>query len=128
RDNRLLVMLDDHELQSVRKRGLLERREVHGLEGSRLGRRRGEALGEQADRGTGGQEKHHRDGADRPPIRPSARPSAHCAPPPVAGFTTITTAFAGSRYFAATRRTSSAVTARTRSKRSEERRVGKECR
>src|SRR6266571_733803 len=107
-------MLDDHELQSARERGLLERREVHGLErGGRWGRV-GEALGGQGHGRTGGQEQaDHRD--DCPPGH-CAPPPGHCAPPPVAGFTTITTAFAGSRYFAATRRTSSAVTARTRSK------------
>src|SRR2546427_8586130 len=86
---------------------LLERGEVHGLErGGRWGRGR-EGLGGQGHGRTRGHEQADH-GDDCPP--------GHCAPPPVAGFTMITTAFAGSRYFAATRRTSCAVTARTRSK------------
>src|SRR5438874_8789062 len=116
RHDRLLVMLDHHELQAVGERCLLERRKAHGGEGRRLGGRRGEGLGGHADRRTGGQEKPGHNGDHCPPVSQSGRPPSHCAPPAAAGFTTITTALAGSRYFAATRRTSAAVTARTRSK------------
>src|SRR5438309_10445845 len=100
-------MLDDHELQSVRERGLLERREVHGLErGGRWGRGR-EGLGGQGHGRTRGHEQADH-GDDWAP--------GHCAPPPVAGFAKITTAFAGSRYCAATRRTPCAVTGTSRTK------------
>src|SRR5438445_13400171 len=98
-------MLDDHELQSVRERGLLERREVHGLERGGLWGRVGEALGGQGHGRTGGQEQaDHRD--DCPP--------GHSAPPPVAGVTMLTTTFAGRRYFASHWRESSSVQGWTR--------------
>src|SRR5207302_8576034 len=112
----LVVVFDHDEGEPIRKRRLFERREVNGRESRGLGRSRRECLAGQPDGRTAGQENPggHRD--DRPPIRPSARPPAHCATPLAAGFTMITSAFAGSRYLAATRRMSSAVTARKRSR------------
>src|SRR5207249_3892688 len=115
RHDRLLVVLYYHAPQAVVERRLLERWQATRRGGGGLRGRRGEGLGGQRDGRTGGQkEADHRD--HRPTVRQSGRPPGHCVPPPAAGFTTITTAFAGSRYFAATRRTSSAVTARKRSK------------
>ena len=113
RHNRLLVVLDDGELQPVGEGRLLERREADRRERRGLrwaGRERilgGQ--GGQADGRTGGQKeqrRHHqriRCSSHGPPVRPSACPTV---------LTTITTAFAGSRYLVATRRMSSAVTAR----------------
>src|SRR5207245_1971877 len=113
RNDRLLVALDHHELQPVRECCLLEGREVSGRETSRLRRRGGKSLGGKAVGRNGG--KHRCQTYRRTAIPPSRR---HCAPlstapapapAPAGGFTRTTTAFAGSRYFPATRRMSSPV-------------------
>ena len=103
----LLVVLDHDEREPVGKHRLLERREPNGREPRGLGRRGGKRLGGQAERRTGGQTGPSQDETGHAP---------HCATPLVAGFTMITSAFAGSRYLPATRRMSSVVTARKRSR------------
>ena len=96
------MVLDHDEREPVGKRRLLERRKPNGGEPRGLGGRGGKALGREP------QDRH--DGQE------SERGASHCATLPVAGFTMITSAFAGSRYLPATRRMSSAVTARKRSR------------
>ena len=113
----LLVPLDHDQLDPVREPGLLERREARGGERGRPRRTRGKRiLGDQAVRRSGGQQRcQDQQTLDRPTARPPDRP--HSPPPvdfapPAPGRTITSTALTASRYLPATRRMSSAVTAR----------------